>query len=115
VCSSDLGYYNVRITNAAGCSAVSENVFFELPLSVLDFENDVVALYPNPSNGVFTIQLQHKEKFSVSIFDMQGRKIIAQDFIINEATFQLQNLPKGVYQLQLSQKNKLYIRKLILY
>lgn len=109
------GYFSVRITNAAGCSTVSENVFFEKPLSVLDFENDLVTLYPNPSNGAFTIQLQHKENFSVCIFDMLGKKIMAQNFNTNEATFQLQNLPKGLYQMHLSQKNKLYLRRLILY
>jgi hypothetical protein len=86
-----------------------------MPLSIFDAENDAVTIYPNPSNGAFIIQLPNKEIFSASIFDMQGRKIIVQDFITNEATFQLQNLPKGVYQLHLSQKNKFYIRKLILY
>ena len=109
------GYYSVRISNNQGCSSYSENIFFEMPLSVFDGENDAVTIYPNPSNGAFIIQLPQKESFSASVFDMQGRKIMEQNFSVGEATFQLQNLPKGVYQLHLNQKNKFYIRKLILY
>ena len=109
------GYYSVRISNAAGCTSFSENIFFELPLSVVNLEDNQLVLYPNPSNGIFNIQLQQNEKFSVTIFDIQGRKIVEQSFNTNNAIMQLQNLPKGFYQLQLAQKNKLYIRKLILY
>jgi hypothetical protein len=84
-------------------------------LSVVNLEDNQLVLYPNPSNGIFNIQLQQNEKFSVTIFDIQGRKIVEQSFNTNNAIMQLQNLPKGFYQLQLAQKNKLYIRKLILY
>jgi dienelactone hydrolase len=109
------GYYSVKISNNAGCSSYSENVFFEMPLSVFDSENDVVTIYPNPSNGVFTVQLSAKENFTASIFDMQAKKIMEQHFFADEATFYLQNIPKGVYQLQLKQSHKFYTHKLVLY
>lgn len=109
------GYYSVRISNNAGCSMLSENVFFEMPLSVLNIETETIAIFPNPTLGIVNIQLQQFEKVNVTVFDVQGRKVFADNFEGTSYNFNLNILTKGIYTLQLQQENKLYIRKVVLY
>ena len=63
---------------------------------------DMVSVYPNPSNGKFTIE-NHAGNISYDVVDMQGRKI---QFNVNTAaaqsTVDLTNYENGVYFLVVS-------------
>jgi hypothetical protein len=70
--------------------------------------NPTVEIYPNPSQGYFTLTLQNYENvpLNVSVFDGLG-KLVAQPTITitegqNEIPIDLTNLTKGVYYLHLS-------------
>lgn len=112
---SQSGYYSVRVSNAAGCSVVSENVFFEMPLSVSEYDTETIEVFPNPASGNINIKLQQAAQNTLNVFDAQGRKVFNEVFEGNTTMIDLNNFPKGIYQLQVQQKNKLYIRKVVLF
>lgn len=88
------------------------------PLSVSDNSgfNDLV-IYPNPSNGNFTIQFTNNSTNNVNVFvhDIRGREIMKQVFE-NESFFneniQLNNVEKGIYLVTLVSGNKKQVKKI---
>ena len=80
-------------------------------LSTLDFKKSDVKIYPNPSNGDFTIQVS--DSFidgKATIYNLLGQKI--QEFMINQ-TSQNHNLNKGMYLIELAKDGKKETKKLV--
>lgn len=67
--------------------------------------NSSVKLYPNPSNGQITIELNENEILvSVSIQDIQGRVI--QSSLQQDSVVQLTNIPEGIYFATITTESK---------
>ena len=80
-------------------------------LSVSDFNESKMAIYPNPSNGEFTIQVS--DSFvggKATIYTLLGQKI--QEFKVNQNS-QNHNLNKGVYLVELAKDGKKEAKKVI--
>ena len=80
-------------------------------LSVSDFNESKLAIYPNPSNGEFTIQVS--DDFvggKATIYNLLGQKI--QEFKVNQNS-QNHNLNKGVYLVELAKDGKKEAKKVI--
>lgn len=77
------------------------------------YEN-LVSLYPNPTEGIFTINWPHTEKAKISIFDMLGKKVaentISPDSFINIST---DSFSKGMYVIQFETSKMTFSKKLI--
>ena len=78
------GTYSVSLvtSNAAGTSAAEAKTDYILVEEVLGLDTpnelkDMVSLYPNPTDGVVTVQINDAsgENVSVEVFDMLGRKV----------------------------------------
>jgi hypothetical protein len=60
-------------------------------------------IYPNPTNGITTLELLSDEMTSVSykLIDLQGRTVLAKDDILvngyQEEKIDVQNLKSGIY------------------
>lgn len=68
-------------------------------------------LYPNPSNGTFTIEIdQNLMGAKTTIFNLLGQKI--KDFELKTTTTH-QNLSKGIYLLQIEKDGNKTTKKLI--
>ena len=67
-------------------------------LSSIGFENNVLNIYPNPSNGVYTLQTNEMNaaKF-ISIYTFLGQKIYDTVISSNETIIDISSQPKGVY------------------
>jgi hypothetical protein len=72
-------------------------------------------LYPNPSNGLFTVELEEEQDNVVlSVFDLFGRKIYTEKFpSFKKETIELGKLAKGVYMLNL-RNQKVNVSKAII-
>ena len=85
-------------------------------LSTNDYDLDTISIYPNPSNGIFNINLNNITNYSVNLYDVTG-KILYTDNNTNGITNYILNLNKfanGIYMLKIVTKNKLFTKKLIL-
>jgi|GEM_PF-464540 len=96
-------------TNNAGCISVDTfAVKVTECVGINEVESGVsISIYPNPNNGVFQLHINSKlaQKSTVSIMDITGKVQMEKALNVtagdNELPFNLTQLAKGVYTLQL--------------
>lgn len=68
------------------------------------FDEQNITLYPNPSDGIFTLDFSKeiKENYEWQVFDLQGRLILKDK---NTQYIDLQNVSNGIYYLKVLGKN----------
>ncbi|MEX2380523.1 MAG: T9SS type A sorting domain-containing protein, partial [Vicingaceae bacterium] len=76
-------------------------------------------IYPNPSNGLFTMNLNTKqaENFNLIVRDVQGKLIYEEGISVNGAyrkDIDLSGLAKGVYYLHIQNDVTSKVEKLII-
>jgi len=71
-------------------------------------ESDII-LYPNPNNGVFTIN--HNSTYLFSLYDINGKLIFQKN--TSETNFNFKHLESGTYFVKLINSNKILNFKLI--
>jgi hypothetical protein len=78
--------------------------------------NNNIKIYPNPSNGVFTISLQNfTGKLNYSLYDINGRAIFTKETnYITNLSVDLKNLQRGTYFIKLEGELLSHTEKLIL-
>jgi len=72
-------------------------------------------IYPNPSNGLITIEKENnQQKYNIRILNNLGRLILQKDFEDKQTQIDLTDQPAGIYTIQLVEENKIYQQKVIL-
>ena len=82
------------------------------------FKNTIFNIYPNPSNGIFTIESSFKEISSLKVFDIQGKLIKEIPTISNNTNnikIDLSNLDKGIYFVIINSGSNYYSRKVMVW
>jgi parallel beta-helix repeat protein len=75
--------------------------------------NKSVRVYPNPSNGNFSISLEDwMGRINIQVYDAQGRIIQGDDKESNR--FEIENMPIGIYILKVSNNKYVAFKKLII-
>ena len=96
------GEYSVMVTDAEGCSATSFPIMF-----ITDGISEITTLlqiYPNPTKDILNVHYQGFNINYIVILDMSGNIVLQKNNIkSNESDLQLSlnQLPKGMYVLQL--------------
>lgn len=74
-------------------------------------ENPAFSVYPNPSNGIFTLQTSEplKHQAQLLVYDMQGRAVLRQQVQrgARSVTVQAEGLSEGIYLLSLEVNGEL--------
>ena len=101
---------STSITAETGCVAFVGAVNEEL------FE-DNIHIFPNPTNGIITIQTTNGEQLNgLEVYNTFGELIYQIDGLeMNEVTIDLNANPRGIYFLKLRINEKKYSRKIVLY
>ncbi len=112
---NESGKYKVEIFNEANCSAISDE--FDFVVSVNDAEsNKFYSVFPNPSAGIFTLEMTSDFNFvEFEIKDINGRIINKSDGQSTNKLIKidLSAFSSGVYFLELKIDGNNYITKLI--
>ena len=100
--------YRALINNIYNCSPPTSS--YELD------HNNAISIYPNPSDGNFSIMFPSpSEKTVLIIFNLLGQRMYEQKIKPNEKTVHMSCiLPDGIYFLQAGEEEKIYETKIII-
>ena len=93
------------------------NSTFVEPLSVSDFDNNDLNVYPNPANDKVKISLNGMSvnDFEIALLDVQGKAISVPRTTYNDVLeLDVAALNSGLYFVQLIEGNKTLVQKLII-
>ncbi len=76
-------------------------------------ENMQVSIYPNPSNGIFTITSNKIEKTKIEIYNSIGECILNRELTKGTDDINLSDLPNGIYSIKLTGENWTEHKKII--
>lgn len=85
--------------------------------SIQDYGRQMrMLLYPNPASGVLNILLSDDDvsKATISVSDLNGRKILEQPLVDSKTTIQLPTCQPGMYFVQVQTEKGVTIRKVVL-
>jgi hypothetical protein len=80
---------------------------------VSDFEQTIFNVYPNPTNGVFAIELDATVKYDLTVYNVLGQTVLSESINTMSITIDLSSFDKGVYTVELKDKNAIYTEKVI--
>lgn len=105
------GRYTVTITDANGCTIVTEE--FDLMTDVEDIGIESLKIFPNPFVSDLNIEIKTSEEVSYSVLDMIGNQVLTGR--INGALDQisLSEIPSGSYLIKFTTSQGASVRKLI--
>ncbi len=124
---------NPACVNGTTCTSCSADVqpylevdcnlinFFDNPpadpimQAVKEIKDFAIAVYPNPSNGLFNLTSNNKPEnvCSVTIYNLMGNLVKEFQWNGESTTFNLSNNASGVYIMKVSNKDKVEIKKLM--
>jgi hypothetical protein len=76
-------------------------------------ENSIY-VYPNPSTGIFNIEMNSAVKNNIEVYDMLGKKIKSVELNNPRSTLDLTGSPKGMYMLRIISDGEIVNKKIIL-
>ncbi len=120
------GTYKVRTTNASGCTKTSSPA---ISVTVncredgaLIADNNALSVFPNPGNGVFTLEYHSAESLDdevvIELTDVTGRLILSEQKTLENGEMLFTNeaygiLHSGVYLVRVAENNHISVQKLI--
>ena len=94
------------------CNNLGSRVAAKEPKTTLDATLNAIAIYPNPSNGTFTIN-NSNQMYSIEVYSIIGQKIFsAENTTKSEIT--IPNIARGTYLVRISTNQESVIKKLII-
>jgi|21_taG_2_1085346.scaffolds.fasta_scaffold02376_4 hypothetical protein len=108
------GSYAVEVTQN-GCTDTSACVNVTgVGIDDISIEN-TITIFPNPSNGLFTIKTQDHENQTINLLVINTLgKVIDEISFTNKAELNLTEQAKGIYYLRLSTDNHTFVKKIVL-
>ena len=126
--------YRIGISNPGGCNPAIQTInynasksntgnftFNNLGFQNLDAANTQLTVFPNPSNGVFTVSLNANKgshTMVLSVINTLGQTVSTSSFSDVQASFSkqidLSSLAKGVYFIKLNSDTQTFYNKVVI-
>jgi hypothetical protein len=120
---SEAGNYKVEVANNFDCKSMSDSFYFDM-IGVSDNYHDgiIINISPNPvrDRGTFMLDLENQTVIALSLVNLLGMNIqkIKEDESMNTGRyifeFDSQQLPEGIYFLNLKAGNKIINKKIVI-
>ncbi len=86
-------------------------------LGIIDVEDYLYTVYPNPNNGSFNISIEsgNNDNIQLSIFDLSGKELYHSDAISDKSNIyniDIPNVKSGIYILSITKNGVRYFRKI---
>ena len=79
----------------------------------LDEAESNISIYPNPSNGIFVIELDGAGKYDVTVYNVLGQTVFSTFTNTMVTRIDLSSFDKGIYTVELKDENTIYTDKII--
>jgi len=91
------------------------NVASVVVTDINEITEDNISVYPNPSDGMVTIEIAQDVEYNVKIMDIRG-KLVYENNITNSTRINLAEYRKGIYLISLIDKasKDVFVKKLII-
>ncbi len=86
---------------------------WEVATSVSAITSNAINIYPNPTQGIVTINTGSADTQKVSVFDITGKKIYTKTNLLQNATIDLSNLNNGMYILRIEIADQIFTKRII--
>lgn len=75
-----------------------------------------ISIYPNPTDGIFTVQLSASIKTgTITVYDVLSKEVLFQQLNTSNTTIDLSSQDKGAYFVRIQIDNESIVKKLILH
>ena len=81
--------------------------------SVADMKQTIFTTYPNPSNGIFIIELGQVAKYNMLVSNVLGQIVFSATINEMSTTIDLSSFDKGIYTVELKNEKEVYTEKVI--
>lgn len=112
------GYYHVEVTNAMGCTAISDSVEFIMVNTSNILNENMVRVSPNPTNEktLITFPFQGKKCSQIQLYNITGKQLknINLNGRNNDFELDLSEYTSGVYFISLLFEDQIITKKIIL-
>jgi hypothetical protein len=95
---------------------VIDDFVIEGTLATNDFELNNIAVYPNPSTGIFNLALGTFSPESIIVYDLSGKVIHKEDNVtLSNFNYQLNlaNASSGIYFIKIADQEKSIVKRII--
>lgn len=103
------GYFSANLIDAEDTEVKSARAYKE---KFDRYASVNYAIYPNPSNGIFTVELGAKA--TIEIFNTKGQLIFSDSYIDSSADINLSDSQKGLYILRINNGISITTEKIII-
>lgn len=100
--------------NAPIVTNTTYNSYIDMPTSVSEKQKDSYAIYPNPTNGIFTIEFSSKEKQNIQILDIAGNIVLLQTIENGKGNIDANHLAAGIYNVNIKGNSGITNKKLVI-
>lgn len=77
-------------------------------------EAEAVTMYPNPSSGLFTVNLGNTSQSHIELCNGLGELVYTNDYISSTAVLDLRHLGAGVYSLKVISGNRVTVKEVVI-
>ncbi len=103
-------------TGMNGCdNSTEQSIYVDPCVGVNTPEHEGFALYPNPTEGAFTIEVEKQGQYTLQIHDVMGQLVYESEFYMDsnlQWQIDSQTFDNGLYFVSLKSENNNWIRKL---
>lgn len=82
-------------------------------------DKNIISIYPNPVSGILNLEYQSNEteRIEIEIINLLSQKVFSKLLQVgkgsNNITLEVEEIPSGVYLLQVKSKDSIFIKKII--
>lgn len=108
------GLVEVAAGNGESCEETFEVAITSIAASIFETATLNTRIFPNPSTGIFNIELETTDAVNLSVMDLSGKVILTEQYSSSMHRLDLSALQTGIYMLRLETKEGWAVSKLIL-
>lgn len=108
------GTVTVEVGDGEGCTKSQIMAVDIAGLGIYEADGLNVSVYPNPSNGQITVEMENSGVASLSMLDLSGKLVHSEQFSGSNHRMDVSHIGSGLYLLKLETGNGEFLTKFVL-